>query len=128
MAILSKLPSFGSILNNIALKLKNIKSTRIMRFGSILNNIALKLCGHVKFTVKCFGSILNNIALKHVIQYDEMGYRFGSILNNIALKPRKKIQGFVIALLVHSKTSVRVLQQLFFLIISWENKPVGNKT
>ncbi len=128
IAISKKFVGVGSIQYSITLKLTLLRCKLFDYFGSILNNIALKRTRRSRRNRKSFGSILNNIALKPICFSCVCHFGFGSILNNIALKPRKKIQDFVIALLVHSKTSVRVLQQLFFLIISWENKPVGNKT
>ncbi len=55
-------------------------------FGSIQNNIALKLDCFEFAKSACFGSIQNNIALKHLVQILYKRTRFGSIQNNIALK------------------------------------------
>ncbi len=80
-----------------------------MSFGSIQNNIALKLYALKTSGVTSFGSIQNNIALKRFQRYYTSGKSFGSIQNNIALKPRRIfsfLQDSVIAPFIHSKISI----------------------
>ncbi|ADX24746.1 hypothetical protein SDE12394_06420 [Streptococcus dysgalactiae subsp. equisimilis ATCC 12394] len=61
---LKSISCFGTIQNNIALKLPNVSDAKPKGFGTIQNNIALKLKYFTFKRKKCFGTIQNNIALK----------------------------------------------------------------
>ena len=56
-------------------------------FGTIRNNIALKLLIVGLATTTSFGTIRNNIALKLQSVLEMLWVSFGTIRNNIALKP-----------------------------------------
>ena len=65
--------------------------TVIGRFGTIRNNIALKLIINLNPCIIGFGTIRNNIALKPFNGCTSYTTSFGTIRNNIALKPRRII-------------------------------------
>ncbi|EFQ70504.1 hypothetical protein HMPREF9510_01651 [Enterococcus faecalis TX0470] len=60
-------------------------------FGTILNNMTLKLEYSFFTYVSRFGTILNNMTLKHERLQAKINAGFGTILNNMTLKPRRII-------------------------------------
>ncbi len=57
-------PSFGTILNNMTLKRRNVAAVLTLGFGTILNNMTLKLFHRPFYLGSGFGTILNNMTLK----------------------------------------------------------------
>ena len=73
----------------MALKRKVHENQSTHGFGSIRNNMALKLMSCWGISEARFGSIRNNMALKLIAESLLVAVSFGSIRNNMALKPRR---------------------------------------
>ena len=113
---------FGTIRNNTALKLLEIKQMQLSGFGTIRNNTALKQVIGFPNKPTGFGTIRNNTALKPIACLIWHSCRFGTIRNNTALKPRGPFfsRNFVIAPFVSARLQLR--NNSFYLF----SKPEGD--